>query len=79
MPETYETFADWRRAVNRLMLKHLGLTLDDLPDLTFPRDAFEAGTTPETFFHGQVRDVCLEEFGADVAELWPEPSEDGRK
>ena len=79
MPETYATYAEWKRAVNQFIFKHFGLSLDDLPDLTFPRDAFDDGMTPEVFFNEEIYRVMLEEFGPSVNEIWPkaDPPEDG--
>ncbi len=73
MPATDPDFVEWKHEVNRLLFLHFSLTLDDLPDM-LTRDAFDSGQTPDDFYENEVREVLVEEFGAEmVEELWPKP------
>ena len=56
-----ESFGDWKNTLNRLVLRRVGLRLDDLPDMGF-RDSFDAGTTPDEFFDEEVM-PHLEDLG----------------
>lgn len=61
----------WKKALDRICLKRLSLSLYDLPD--FPtHDAYAAGTGPTVFFEDTVLPRLRKEHGALLDELLPE-------
>lgn len=55
-------FQAWLDRVDALCQKRWGVGLFDLPDM-MTRDAFDAGTSPETFVKGTVAEQVRVEFG----------------
>lgn len=58
-------FEAWKQSVSDLIMKHFGLTLDDLPDM-LTRDAFDGEVSPEDFYEDTVIEVIKEEFGSSA-------------
>jgi hypothetical protein len=68
------TFKEWRAAVDTLLNRKVGLSLEDLPDQRL-REAFDDGQTPEEFFDDTLR-AELEDLGLrlEIMDIVEEPT-----
>ena len=68
------TFKEWRTAVDALLNRKVGLSLEDLPDQPL-REAFDDGQTPEEFFDDTLR-AELEDLGLrlEIMDIVEEPT-----
>lgn len=67
-------FKAWERELNLVCRKRLGMGLFDLPDVA-TRSGFDAGTSPDEFFHEEVVPRVREDFGSLVDEALDESDE----
>ncbi len=50
------TFSEWMRELDSLCFGTWGLSISDLPDMSF-RDVYDDGISPMEFFHGELGTV----------------------
>lgn len=49
-----KSFDEWKRTLNNICFRRLGIEFDDLPDLWMERDIYEEGISPTDFFNQDV-------------------------
>ena len=60
MPKS-QSYEAWLKALNALVLKRLGVGVDDMPDVTMRWDLYSAGDTPEEAFETMLEDWILDD------------------
>ena len=63
------THDEWRAEVDTILIAAMGTDMDSMVGDQMPRDAWEAGDSPETFIREVVVQAVVEEGGQEYAEL----------